>query len=109
MIRKLFNWIFKAELEALKRNVNASEKLLYQMREDKQKIDNLLGNIDVSVDHHIYAKSWAVISIQGNKSDYIKLVDLGERDIRELQQYLQRFDRKKVDSLPHFSKILKFD
>jgi len=109
MIRKLFNWIFKAELETLKRNISNAEKLTEELLIKKEKIDNLLGNIDISVDHHLYAPSWAVISIQGKESDYIKFIELGEKDIRDLQLFLQRYDRKKVDSLPRFSKMIKFD
>ncbi|MEQ3500621.1 hypothetical protein ABMY20_12760 [Tenacibaculum sp. SSH1-16] len=59
-------------------------------------VENLLQNIDVSVDLHKYAPSWAVISIQGEKSDYIKFVDLGRSDIQEIQRFLRYFDRKRV-------------
>ena len=88
MIKKIFKWVFKKELETLENQIIKSHNQTIA-------VSNLLQNIDISVDLHKYAPSWAVISIQGQKSDYIKFVDLGQRDIIEIQRFLRRFDRSK--------------
>ncbi len=100
MIRKIFKWVFKSELIKLGTAIS-------DCKVQETKIKNMLGNIDVSVDLHHYSPSWAVISIQGERSDYIKFIDLGVKDIREIQQFLRRFDRSKVDCSPTDSKYFK--
>lgn len=73
----------------------------------EKRIMNLLNNIDVSVDHHIHSNSWAVISIQGERTDYIKFVDLGRADIECVARFLSQFDRTKVDANPQSSNYIK--
>lgn len=75
----------------------------------EREIKNFLNNFDVTVDVHQYSHSWAVISIQGQKSDFIKFIDLGPADIFEIQKFLRQFDRTKVDASPRESKFLKFE
>ena len=103
MIKKIFKWVFKKELENLENQIIKSHNQTIT-------VSNLLQNIDVSVDLHKYAPSWAVISIQGEKSDYIKFIDLGQRDIREIQTFLRRFDRskRKIDAPFQEKNFLKF-
>ena len=46
-----------------------------------------------------YDRSWACICLQGAKDiAYMKFVDLGDRDIRDIQEFLRRyeFDRRNV-------------
>ena len=74
----------------------------------ERKIKNFLNNFEVSVDVHQYAHSWAVVSIQGRKSDFIKFIDLGPAEILDIQKFLRQFDRTKVDASPQASKFLKF-
>jgi hypothetical protein len=108
MIKKIFSWIFKDELQRLEKVIEATEKLNKTLGAKHSRVDNLLDNLQVSVDHHMFSRSWAVISIQGKKSDYIKFIDLGERDIREIQQFISRYDRSKVDCAPQHSTMFKF-
>lgn len=122
MIKKLFKWIFKIELVDLQEHVQKLKDTTaeYKIQSKKlkaasdeyeklsKKIKNLLGNIDISVDVHQYSPSWAVVSIQGEKSDYIKFVDLGKAEIREIQKFLEKFDRAKVDASPHITPYLRF-
>jgi hypothetical protein len=100
LLRIFFCWLFAEELKKLDRTVKSYET-------EEKRIRNLLGNIDVSVDFHRYSRSWAVISIQGQKTDYIKFVDLGESEIRAIQNFLRNFDRSKVDCSPMESKFFK--
>lgn len=56
---------------------------------------------DVSVDHHLHSDSWAVIKVdKGPHSCYLKFIDLGKRDLRDIQHYLSMFERKHIDSTP---------
>jgi len=115
-VGKFFRWLFSEELRDIKNNVFESREeitrqqyLSQQIEEKSRKLSNILDNIDVSVDVHQYARSWAVISIQGQKEDYIKFVDLGHAEIREISRFLSRFDRTKVDAAPGVSKFIKME
>jgi hypothetical protein len=107
MIRKLFQWIFKKELIELEKATKKCNDAFINYQIQEKRIKNLLGNIDVSVDVHHYSPSWACISIQGQKMDYIKFIELGDADLREISNFLRRFDRGKVDASPHESKYLR--
>ena len=67
-----------------------------------ERIRKLMGNIDVSVDVHHRSGSWAVVSLQGAKTDYIKFIDLGNRDMMEIARFLRQYDRAnvKIDASP---------
>lgn len=93
MIKKLFNWIFQKELAEMKTNA-------IRINFIADRVEKILGNIDVSVDVNHYTPSWAVISIQGKKVDYIRFVNLGNSDIREIEDFLRHFERIKVDCCP---------
>lgn len=101
LTEKLLRWVFRAELLKL-------ERQLQRNRIQEDRIDNLLNNLDISVDVHYRANSWAVISIQGDRSDFIKFIDLGRSDIEEIYRFLRRFDRSKVDAEPRIFEMLKF-
>lgn len=115
-IRQLFFWIFRNELKELQHlikqfnDVRANQLAMSKgMEADQKRFTNMLDNIDISVDHHYHSSSWAVISLQGNKSDYIKFVDLGDRDINEIAMFLSKYDRRKVDASPGMSAMLRFE
>lgn len=108
MIRKFFKWIFKKELNELHSETQKYKDAFSNYESQERRIKNLLANIDVSVDVHHYSPSWACISIQGEKTDYIKFIDLGASDIREIHDFLKRYDRGKVDAIPHETQYLKF-
>lgn len=87
IFKLLFEWALKEELA--------------EMRETQRNIKAILGNMDVSVDVQHHAPSWAVISIQGEKRDYIKFVNLGDRDLFDIRNYMRQFEHKKVDCSPY--------
>lgn len=113
-LKKLFNWIFEEELSKLKKETEdtyqkslIAEDMLKKAKQKAKDINNLLGNLDVSVDVHQYSSSWAVISLQGQKTDYIKFINLGESQIREIARFLSHFDRSKIDANPLQTKMLR--
>ena len=126
MIKKLFRWVFKSELdtlqverESIKKYVDLMESrytsIYNRYNELQSRYDHLskiLGGVDLSVDVHedSYSPSWAVISIQGQKMDYIKFIDLGKDDIYAIQSYLRQFERVssnvKVDATPRVAQYL---
>ena len=118
MIRKLFRWIFQAEIAQLEKlqietlSMNETLKFqVHQIMEHNNQVKQLLGKCDVSVDVHMrHVPSWAVISIQGKKADYIKFIDLGHRDVVDIAHFLRRYERLsniKIDAAPQVSDFLK--
>jgi len=106
MIRKFFRWIFRNELESLEQQIEDNACIGDKLQQQYERMNNIFDNLDVSVDLHHHAPSWAVISIQGERTDYIKFVDLGNRDIREIGRFLSMFDRQKVDANPRDRDLL---
>lgn len=115
LLRKLFLYLFKEDfqrMEALERDLKGlihRQKCATSEAEVRaERIRQLLGNIDVSVDVHQRSGSWAVVSLQGGKTDYIKFVDLDQRSIREIAFFLQQFDRNhvKIDAHPFDRQML---
>lgn len=114
MIRKLLEFIFKSHLEELNNKSKEMQSIINQCREHESRIKDMVNNIDVSVDvhefDHRYSPSWAVISLQGHKADYIKFVNLGDADIHNIGLFLRRYERSrniKVDATPQTSKFLR--
>lgn len=115
LLRKLFFWLFKEDFERMNKLESDLKGLIHRQKCATQeaevraeRIRELLGNIDVSVDVHQRSGSWAVVSLQGGKTDYIKFVDLDQRSIREIAFFLRQFDRKnvKIDANPFDRQML---
>jgi len=107
MIKKIFKWIFKSELNKLYSEIQLCKNERINLESERKRIKNLLNNIDVSVDVHEYSPSWAVISIQGKKQDFIKFIELGNADLKEIQKFLKKFERQKIDATPQNSYFLR--
>lgn len=83
----------------------------------EKRISKFLDSMDVSVDiqddRGQRSSSWAVISIQGYRSDFVKFVDLSTRDIMEIERFLRQFDRSNrrptIDCSPRTSDYLRID
>lgn len=115
LLRKLFLYLFKEDfqrMEALERDLKGlihRQKCATSEAEVRaERIRQLLGNIDVSVDVHQRSGSWAVVSLQGTKTDYIKFIDLGNRDMMEIARFLRQYDRAnvKLDASPFDRQML---
>jgi len=76
------------------------------MEIQEKRIREILRIVDASIDVSQYSRSWAVISIQG-RQDFIKFIDLGERDLKEIKDFLRNFDRTKVDASPQIIGFFK--
>lgn len=115
LLRKLFFWLFKEDFERMNKLESDLKGLIHRQKCATQeaevraeRIRQLMGNIDVSVDVHHRSGSWAVVSLQGGKTDYIKFVDLDERSLREIAFFLRQFDRNhvKIDANPFDRQML---
>ena len=109
LLRKLFLYLFKEDfqrMEALERDlkglIHRQKSATSEAEVRAERIRKLLGNIDVSVDVHHRSGSWAVVSLQGAKTDYIKFIDLGNREMMDIAHFLRQYDRKnvKIDASP---------
>lgn len=109
LLRLFFGWLFAKELTDLHSAIHKAEMATIECDRISQRAQRILGNVDVSVDVHEYSPSWAVVSIQGHGTDYIKFVDLGRADILAIQGYLKQFDRAKIDASPRATQYLKFE
>lgn len=89
----------------LNKDIEDIQEVVRLNSESLRDINSFINHIDVSVDIHQteYSRSWACISIQGEKQDYVKFMDLGNRDAREIAEFLRRFERArnwKIDANP---------
>ena len=113
MIRRLLKWIFREELQSLNSQIQRSKDATENYETMEKILKNVLHNIDVSIDvyeYHRHAPSWAVISLQGQKTDYVRFVDLSDRSIYEIERFLSQFERLenvKVDASPQASGFLR--
>ena len=90
MIKKFFKWVFKEEFEELELQIKRTKNAY-------DAVEAILQRIDVSVDvheyDHKYSPSWAVISIQGQRSDYIRFVNLADRDVVQIEHFLKQYQK----------------
>lgn len=109
LLRKLFLYLFKEDFKRMKALERDLEGLIHRQKcatslaeVHAARIKQLMGNIDVSVDVHHRSGSWAVVSLQGGKTDYIKFIDLGSRDMMDIAHFLRQYDRAnvKIDASP---------
>lgn len=117
IIKRFLAWCFREELSHYNKVMTQYdlEKVLVQqaitqlqkervlLHNELERVQNVLSNFDVSVDVHHYGASWAVVSLQGNKYNYLKFIDLGDKDFRDISCFLSQFDRRnhiKIDCSP---------
>ncbi len=106
--RKFFEWLYSDELKNLNNSIERLKILSESNQRKYNQLNTLIQGVDVSVDVNIRSNSWACISIQGKNQDFIKFVDLGDSDIREIQRFLSIYDRRKVDASPQFGKMFSY-
>ncbi len=106
LLKRLFSSIFKEELASLTYLEN-------RLTQRIERMDSLFENMGVSADIHVsphrYSPSWAAISIQGKGMDYIKFIDLGNKEIYQIQKFLRHFERGNVsiDANPQITGFIK--
>lgn len=101
------DWLFKEELKEL-------SSLSKKVKSLESELNTILDGLDVSVDVHEYdtrrSPSWAVISLQGKNTSFIKFVDLGDRNIQEISSFLRAYERRaniKIDANPQATRFIK--
>lgn len=102
LLKKLFKWILLEEIKELENNKQQLTLL-------KHDFYDLFTDIKVGVDYHEKSSSWAVISLQGEKLDYLKFIDLERKDIQDIQHFLRHFDKRNrtIDANPQIKGWLK--
>ena len=83
---KQINQAYKILCEAIDKH-NKS----YTLLEDCRKFMNSICDVGVDVGHYGADHSWAVICVHG-KIDYVKFVDMNQRDIMDIANFLRRFE-----------------
>jgi len=117
MIKKLFRWIFATEIKSLETTVAICEnqtrlanEAISTVKAQEARIKAVFGNIECSMDTHIkYGKNWAVISIEGQETDYIKFVSFPKENLKQLQDFLSNFDRSKIDAAPNTTGFIRIE
>jgi hypothetical protein len=100
--KQFVRWLLDGQIEKLESLKKECESLKKESLLLEQRLRNTVGSIDVAVDVHMKSPSWAVICIQGKKTDFVKFLDLGERDLNEIAYFLKRFERNDIRAdLPH--------
>lgn len=101
--KKIFNWLFKQQIEELKELVHQSASYstlsnisMNKCMDQEKRLKDTVGNIQVATDIHLKSPSWAVICLQGQKADFVKFVDLDQRSIENISHYLRQFERRNV-------------
>ncbi len=111
MIKKyLKKFLLALFAEEIKESIEIKKLMQGALSEMAHKQKQFLEVVDVSVDVHQYGRSWACISIQGRRDDFVKFVDLRDSEIREIQRFLHQFSRKgrTIDAPREMNRFLKF-
>ena len=112
MIKQFFQsiirWAVQKEIKLLYEELEKCSKAQQLFKQETARAEKILSNFDVSLDVHVndkrYCRSWAVISLQGEKADFVKFVDLGDNDLREIRHFLSKYEKArgiKIDAAPH--------
>ena len=94
----------KQENQKLKSKLNGLNSLNERIIEEN---NFLIKQFNISADiNHYENHSWAVISIQG-KPEYVKFINLSNRDMRSVHSFLKQFERtnRAIDSPFQFLKF----
>lgn len=125
---KLKNWLFKDELndiqelkdkyDALIRSAERANAAMNEAREmhyksqgllaDCHKLMNSICDVGTDIGFKDSEHSWAVICIHG-KMDYVKFVDMSQRDIRSIADFLKNFEysNRIIDSPLYYRKAFE--
>lgn len=109
-----FEWAFSDELYNMRTTCEQQQKTTQQMQKEiedlrilqnqltvyRRKMETLLGSISISTNLPKKSENWAVISIQGEKIDYVKFVALPKNDMIAISQFLAQFDQRALETNP---------
>lgn len=125
---KIKNWLFKEEINEIKEIKNKYDELIRSVEraqaatrkaqemhdeshillEDCRKLMNSICDVGTDIGFENYEHSWAVICIHG-KMDYVKFVDMSQRDIRSIADFLKNFEysNRIIDSPLYYRKAFE--
>jgi hypothetical protein len=125
---KIKNWLFKEELDDIKETKEKYDELLrsveraqatthkaqemhdksHALLEDCRKLMNSICDVGTDIGFKNSDHSWAVICIHG-KMDYVKFVDMNQRDIRSIADFLKNFEysNRVIDSPLYYRKAFE--
>lgn len=109
-----FEWAFSDELSSMRTTCEQQQKTTLQMKHEieelrilqntvnvyKKKLESMLGGISISANIPRKGENWAVISIQGERIDYVKFIALPKNDMIAISKFLAQFDQRALETNP---------
>ena len=107
-------WAFSEEFDNMRTTCKQQQRTTTQMQKEiedlrilqnqlgiyEKKLKSLLGSISVSANLPKKAENWAVISIQGEKIDYVKFIALPKNDMIAISRFLAQFQDHALETSP---------
>lgn len=107
-------WAFSEEFDNMRATCEQQQRTTTQMQREiedlrilqnqlgiyERKLKSLLGTISVSANLPKKAENWAVISIQGEKIDYVKFIALPKNDMIAISRFLAQFQDHALETSP---------
>nr|DAG96460.1 MAG TPA: hypothetical protein [Herelleviridae sp.] len=107
-------WAFSEEFNNMRTTCEQQQRTTTQMQKEiedlrilqnqlgiyEKKLKSLLGSISVSANLPKKAENWAVISIQGEKIDYVKFIALPKNDMIAISRFLAQFQDHALETSP---------
>lgn len=107
-------WAFSEEFDNMRTTCEQQQRTTTQMQREienlrilqnqlgiyEKKLKSLLGTISVSANLPKKAENWAVISIQGEKIDYVKFIALPKNDMIAISRFLAQFQDHALETSP---------
>jgi hypothetical protein len=107
-------WAFSEEFDNMRTTCEQQQRTTTQMQKEiedlrilqnqlgiyEKKLKSLLGSISVSANLPKKAENWAVISIQGEKIDYVKFIALPKNDMIAISRFLAQFQDHALETSP---------
>ena len=107
-------WAFSEEFDNMRTTCEQQQRTTTQMQREiedlrilqnqlgiyEKKLKSLLGSISVSANLPKKAENWAVISIQGEKIDYVKFIALPKNDMIAISRFLAQFQSHALETSP---------
>ena len=107
-------WAFSEEFDNMRSTCEQQQRTTTQMQKEiedlrilqnqlgiyEKKLKSLLGSISVSANLPKKAENWAVISIQGEKIDYVKFIALPKNDMIAISRFLAQFQDHALETSP---------
>lgn len=93
---------------AIQRQSGDIRALVKTNYEQEQKIKQLMDQIDVGADTAFkYDRSWAVVCLKGKKRDYVRFMELPEKDILSISNWVRNME-KATGRKPVFDAPMEF-